>query len=219
MTNTYRGVVFDLDGTLIDSLEEIATATNQILEASGHPTHPIEAYKYFAGYGARVLIERAAPPEVTADPEKLEELLNRFLALYHELTGTISKPYDGIAEMLTALVNKGLKIFVLTNKPHDSACECVEDLMPDWTFDMTLGARDDVPKKPHPAGAIEILEATGIKGEEMLYLGDTSVDMETAKGAGMVPVGVLWGFRERAELEESGARHIISHPLELLKLL
>ena len=219
MTQTYKGVVFDLDGTLIDSLVEIATATNQILKEAGHPTHEVEAYKYFAGYGARVLIERAAPPEITADAKKLNSLLDRFLVLYHHLTGTIARPYDGIPEMLTGLTERGLRLFVLTNKPHESAGECVQDLMPEWTFDQVIGARDGIPTKPHPAGALEILETTGIKGEEMLYLGDTSVDMETAIGAGMVPVGVLWGFRERKELEESGAQHLISHPMDLMKLL
>jgi len=219
MTQNIKGVVFDLDGTLIDSLEEIATATNRTLEASGYPTHPIDAYKYFAGHGARVLMERAAPQEVVADTGQFEPLLERFLALYHQLTGTIAHPYEGIAELLTALTEKGLKLFVLTNKPHASAGECVKGLMPHWAFTQILGARDNVPKKPDPAGAFEILETTGIKGEEMLYLGDTAVDMKTASGAGMVPVGVLWGFRERKELEESGARHLISHPLELLELL
>ncbi|WP_300667322.1 HAD family hydrolase [Desulfoluna sp.] len=219
MKNTYRGVVFDLDGTLIDSLEEIATATNHTLEGSGLPPHPRDAYKYFAGHGARVLMERAAPKEVVSDPEQFEPLLERFLAYYHQLTGTIARPYDGIPEMLTALTNRGLKLFVLTNKPHESAGECVTELMPDWTFTQILGARDNVPKKPDPTGAIELLDTTGIKGEEMLYLGDTAVDMKTASGAGMVPVGVLWGFREREELEQSGARHLIAHPLELLDLL
>lgn len=219
MTKKFQGVVFDLDGTLIDSLKEIATATNRILDESGYPTHPIDAYKYFAGHGARVLVERAAPKEVVTDPAKFEPLLDRFLTLYHQLTGTIAHPYAGIPELLSALTEKGLKIFVLTNKPHASARECVEDLMPHWRFTQILGARDNVPRKPDPAGALEILETTGIKGEEMLYLGDTAVDMNTAKGAGMVPVGVLWGFREKEELEQSGARHLISHPLELLELL
>lgn len=219
MTKHYKGVVFDLDGTLIDSLEEIATATNRTLEAFGYPTHPIDAYKYFAGHGARVLVERAAPKEVVADPARFNPLLEKFLTVYHQLSGTIAGLYDGIAELLTGLTEKGLQIFVLTNKPHASARECVEGLMPHWAFTQILGARENVPRKPDPTGALEILETTGIKGEEMLYLGDTAVDMKTATGAGMVPVGVLWGFRERKELEESGARHLIAHPLELMELL
>ncbi|SCX78760.1 HAD family hydrolase [Desulfoluna spongiiphila] len=219
MTSKIKGVVFDLDGTLIDSLEEIATATNRTLEAFGYPTHPEEAFKYFAGHGARVLVERAAPKDVVADPHRFEPLLERFLSAYHRLTGTIAHPYEGIPDLLTALAERGIKLFVLTNKPHESAGECVADIMPHWAFDQVLGARDNVPRKPDPAGAVEILETTGIKGEEMLYLGDTAVDMKTAVGAGMVPVGVLWGFRERKELEESGAKHLINHPLELLELL
>lgn len=219
MTQAYKGVVFDLDGTLINSLDEISTVTNTVLKEAGLPTHPVDAYKYFAGGGARILLERAVPAEVAQDPEKFEPIFEKLLVIYEKLSGTIAKPYDGIDEMLSALAERGIRLHVLSNKPHEGTLTCVKELLPKHNFDLIYGARDGVPKKPHPQGAIDILEETGIEPEKMLYLGDTAVDMETACGAKMIPVGVLWGFRKRDELEESGAQHIIETPLDLLNLL
>lgn len=219
MPHTCQGVVFDLDGTLIDSLEEIATAANRILGEAGLPTHPTSAYKHFVGNGSRILMERAAPPEVVANPDTFNALLKRFLSFYHGLSGTIARPYEGIPELLTALTDRGITLYVLSNKPHEATRGCVEALLPHWPFQLVLGARESVPVKPDPTGALEIIGTSGIPGPAMLYLGDTAVDMVTALGAGMVPVGVLWGFREKEELVKSGARHIIAHPLELLPLL
>ena len=219
MTTTYKGVVFDLDGTLINSVEEIAHVTNTVLKEAGLPTHPSDAYKYFAGNGAQILLERATPAEVVADAKRFEPLYQRMLTVYDELSGTLAKPYDGINALLAALSKKGVKLHVLSNKPHEATLECVNTLLPGHSFDLIYGARDGVPKKPHPQGAMDILKETAIAPSEMLYLGDTAVDMEAACRARMVAVVVLWGFRERDELEKSGASHIIGSPLELLNLL
>lgn len=216
---TIRGVVFDLDGTLIDSLEEIATAANKSLAGAGYPEHPTAAYRDFIGHGARVLLERALPETFAIDPETVEKVLDGFLQVYEETSGTISTLYPGIDTLLDALTEKGISLFILSNKPHAFAQRCAQHLLSRWSFDLILGEREEIPRKPDPAGAMEILNTSGIRSEECLYLGDTAVDMQTAKAAGMTSVGVLWGFRGKAELRAAGATHIIEHPMDLMDLL
>jgi phosphoglycolate phosphatase len=214
----YKAVLFDLDGTLLDTLEDLGNASNRVLQSQGFPTHPINAYRYFVGDGAKTLIHRILP-ENQRNEEMIERCLNIFREDYGQNWNIRTRPYDGVPEMLDTLQAKELKLSILTNKPHEFTIHCVSSLLPDWHFDIVYGQRDGVPRKPDPAGAIEIAENLHIPPEEFLYLGDTGTDMRTAVAAGMHPVGVLWGFRQKKELEENGAQVLIEHPSEFIGIL
>jgi phosphoglycolate phosphatase len=214
---SWKGVIFDLDGTLLDTREDIADAMNRVLADLGFPTHPYDSYNYYVGDGAATLVRRALPPE-KQDDATLRECLARFLADYGVNWNIKTKPYNGIAEMLSGLQDLGTKLAVLTNKPAPTAARCVEEYLPRWRFDAVLGQTDGLPKKPDPTGALQIAEQLALGPAEILYLGDTATDMETAIRAGMYPVGALWGFRPRRELLESGARALVQVPGDLLTL-
>jgi phosphoglycolate phosphatase len=215
---TCKAIIFDLDGTLLDTLDDLGNAVNRVLFHMGFPTHAIDEYRSFIGDGAEKLIYRALP-EQNRDEVTVRTCLTAFREDYHKNRNVNTRPYEGIPALLDALKERGLKLAVLSNKPHDTTNLCVTELLPGWRFDAVLGHRDETPHKPDPAGALEISRLLNIPPEEFLYLGDSGVDMETAIAAGMFPVGVLWGFREAEELEESGARALISNPLEVLRLL
>jgi len=214
----YRAIIFDLDGTLLDTLEDLADTANRVLAARGFPTHEVDAYRYFVGDGAAMLIRRVLPEE-HRDDETHRTCLEAFLREYGQSWKVKTRPYDGVPEMLDALAARGLKMSILSNKPHEFTGQCVDELLPDWTFDLVLGQRYEVPRKPDPAGALEVAENLAIPPADFLYLGDTATDMKTAVAAGMFPVGALWGFRPAEELRESGARVLIERPMEVLELL
>ena len=214
----YRAVIFDLDGTLLNTLDDLGNAMNRTLQQEGFPTHPIDAYRYFVGNGARKLVARVLP-ETRRDQETIERCLTGFRADYAEHWNVKTKPYDNVPDMLNALTSRGLKLAVLSNKPDADTKRCVAELLPDWTFAIALGQRDGVPHKPDPIGAHDIAAYLQVSAAECLYVGDTSVDMQTAVAARMFAVGVLWGFRPRQELEESGAQALLTHPLDILELL
>lgn len=211
-------VVFDLDGTLLDSLTDIADAANDVLLRQGCAAHPVNAYRAFIGNGVKILFERALPPD-QQDASIVETCVHDFAEAYRKCEGQHTTVFAGIPELLTALADLPVKTAVLSNKPHALAVPCVEEFLPQWPFDLVLGQRDHVPPKPDPSGALEILQATGAVASSSLYLGDTAVDMQTATAAGMVAVGVSWGFRPPEELVEGGAQHVINHPTEMLSLL
>ncbi len=215
----FKAVVFDLDGTLLDTLRDLALSMNRVLERNGLPVHPEDRYRYFVGDGASTLVRRAVPEDVRNDEEALKRLHRQFLQDYAEHWDSNTRLYPGIEEMLDALESKDLRLAVLSNKPHEFTQLCVKRFLGSWNFDMVLGDRPGVPRKPDPAGAMEIANAFGVVPESCLYLGDTSIDMTTATRAGMFPVGVLWGFRDRQELEESGARAIVAKPQEVLEFI
>jgi len=215
---TYHASIFDLDGTLLNTLTDLGNAVNRVLADMEFPVHPIEDYRLFVGNGAEQLIYRALP-ENNRDDRTIRTCLNAFLDDYHQNWNIHTRPYQGIPELLKALKNRGFKLAVLSNKPHDTTNLCVSELLPRWRFDMVLGHRVGAPHKPNPAGALEIAHFLNIAPEAFLYLGDSGVDMKTARAASMFPVGVLWGFREADELEQSGAQVLISHPLDVLDLL
>jgi phosphoglycolate phosphatase len=214
----FAAVVFDLDGTLLDTLEDLGDAMNRILTHRGFTAHPIEAYKYFVGDGSAVLVERALP-ESARGSETYRECLSAFMADYDQSWKVKTRLYEGIPELLDSLTALEVKMAILSNKSHRFTVDCVQDLLSKWQFDAVFGLREAVPRKPDPAGALEIASLLGIPSDRMLYLGDTAIDMQTAVSAGMFPVGALWGFRTRRELQESGGRVLIRQPGELLQLL
>ena len=214
----YKAVIFDLDGTLLDTLEDLADSVNHVLQNKGLPTHPTEAFRYFVGNGAAMVVSRALPPEKRND-ELTADCLEAFLKEYNCNWNIKTKPYNGISELLDTLTAKHIEMAVLTNKPQHFAELCVQEFLSSWQFTVILGQRDGFPMKPDPAGPREIARCLDIPSQEFLYLGDSDADMRTAVSANMFPVGALWGFRSEKELRESGAVEVISRPTELLKFV
>ena len=215
----YKAVIFDLDGTLLDTLEDLADALNFVLQDKGLPTHPTEAFRYFVGNGAANIVKRALPPENRNDKELTADCLEEFLKEYHRNWNRKTKPYDGVSELLDVLTAKQIEMAVLTNKPQNFAELCIQEFLSDWKFRMVIGQRDGFPLKPDPAGPREIARCLDIPPEEFLYLGDSDADMKTAVAANMFPVGALWGFRPEKELRESGALEVIAQPTDFLKFV
>lgn len=214
----FKACIFDLDGTLADTIESIWYSSNEALAAVGLPPQPMDDYKYYAGDGAKVLIERA----LTAAGDINLAHFDRAYAVYGDFfkkdcTYKVTV-FDGMKETLDALKARGLKLAVLSNKPHARSIDVVNKLFGEGYFDMVRGQVDGVPRKPAPDGAVKIAEAFGVRPDECLYVGDTNTDMQTGRGAGMYTVGVLWGFRPRKELEENRAMEIISRPSQLLEI-
>lgn len=218
MTGARHAVVFDLDGTLLDSLEDIANASNAVLEEIGRRPHPVEDYRAFVGSGVAVLFERALAAEAP-DRALIERCSRLFAAEYAKTWNVHTHPFAGVPELLDALADRGLPMGVLSNKPHDFACKCVEELLSNWTFGAVYGQREGVPKKPDPTAALQTAAELGVPPAECLYLGDSPVDMQTALAAGMFPVGAAWGFRSVEQLTEAGAARIARVPGEVLELL
>lgn len=211
-------IVFDLDGTLLNSLEDLADSANWVLEQHGFPTHPVDAYRYFVGDGVRKLIERILPPEERTDA-RIEQCRQEFVTYYKVHMEDKTSVYEGITELLVELKNRGLKIAVATNKVHVAVAPLMAKYFPNICFDAMIGQREGVPVKPAPQIMFDILKETGCEPSEALHVGDTATDMQLAHNAGVTPVGVLWGYRPLEELQESGAKFIIEKPEDLLGLL
>jgi len=213
----FRAVIFDLDGTLLNTLADLAHAHNRVLQELGLPDHPIDAYKEFIGNGARKCIERSLP-EAYRRREIIEQGLviqQREYALnWHEN----SKPYAGIDDLLKALRQKGVYLAVLSNKDDKFTQQCVAFFFPHIVFDRIQGFSEKVLHKPDPQGALNVADYLKCTPAQILLLGDSEVDIATATAAGMYPVGALWGFRSEQELVMSGARRTIDHPLKLMQL-
>lgn len=211
--------IFDLDGTLADTVESIAHAINRGLEYFGYGVRPVEEYKYYAGDGLDVALQRALARAGDTSGRFLQEgipLVRRWLAeepLYHV------RPYPGIPETLAKMKELSLSMAVLSNKPHREAVQVVETLFGKGYFDRIQGQEEGIPRKPDPTGARKICRELGAAPGSCLYIGDTDTDMLTGNRAGMYTVGVSWGFREVSELKESGARTIIHEPGGLLSLV
>ena len=213
----YKAVIFDLDGTLVDSLADLSDSVNLMLESYGFPTHEMEKYRYFVGNGSKKLMERTLPRDKAASAQFVEEALVKYKAIYKDRLLEKTRPYNGVLELLAELKSRGIPLAVCTNKHNDAALTIVKILFAPGTFEEVLGDRPGFPKKPNPATPLEIASHLGVKPDEVAYLGDTSVDMETAVHAGFLPVGVLWGFRPEEELVKSGAKILLKAPLELLE--
>jgi len=214
----YEAVVFDLDGTLLDTLDDLADSLNRVLRDRGLRTHPQEAYRYFVGNGVTALVSRALPPEKRKD-ELITDCLEAFRKEYGRNWNVKTRPYEGVPELLDALAARHVQMAVLTNKPQHFAELCVQEFFSNWKFAAILGQRDGIPLKPDPAGPQAIARSLNIPPQEFLYLGDSEVVMRTAVYAGMFPVGALWGFRPEKELREHGAVVVINRPMELLKFV
>ena len=211
-------IVFDLDGTLLNSLEDLADSANWVLEQHGFPTHPVDAYRYFVGDGVRKLIERILPQEERTEA-RIEQCRQEFVAYYKVHMEDKTSVYEGITELLVELKNRGLKIAVATNKVHIAVKPLMEKYFPEIRFDSMIGQREGIPVKPAPQIMFDILRETGCEPSEALHVGDTATDMQLAHNAGVTPVGVLWGYRPLKELQEAGAKFIIEKPEELLGLV
>ena len=209
-----RAVLFDLDGTLLDTLADIAVSMNRALMDNGFPEHPIDAYRYFVGDGVKTLARR-----VTGLNEGFEAVLKAYQAHYALERRNRTRPYEGIQEMLESLSILKLPLCVFSNKPHTDTLDVVKGYFPKIAFASVRGQMEGVPVKPDPQGALQIARELFLDPSDFLYVGDTGVDMDCANAAGMVPVGALWGFRTREELLEHGAKHLIAHPAELLALI
>ena len=207
-------IIFDLDGTLIDSLADLAEAINRMLDEHDYPRRDLAVFPEFIGDGMRKLVERALPEEVRTDAiidACVLDYQRHYETLWHDQT----VPYPGIVEVLAELRRRGVPLGVLSNKPQRFTELCCTHFFPDC-FDLVLGARESVPRKPHPAAASDISERFGLPLANCAYVGDSGIDMEFATRAGMHGIGVRWGFRGEAELRANGARVIISDPAELL---
>lgn len=213
-----QAVIFDLDGTLLNSLEDLADAMNAVLGAATLPGHPLDAYRYFVGEGIETLVRRALP-ENHRDEAAVARFVAAMAAEYDRRCLVKTRPYPGVPALLDALTARGVPMAVLSNKPHGPTVEMVAALLGSWTFAAVLGARPGVPKKPDPAGARELAGLLGLPAAAIVYVGDTATDMATAAAAGMFGVGVLWGFRTAEELRAAGARALVGEPRELLVLV
>lgn len=211
-----KAVIFDLDGTLSDSIASMKYCGDRALAPFGYGPFPESAYKYFVGDGAANLVKRALVAAGDTELVHFEEAFALYKEYFAEDCMYQVKPYREIPELLEELKRQGLKIAVLSNKPHDQTIDVIETLFGKDYFDMIQGQKDGLPIKPDPSGVFVILKEFGLTADDILYLGDTATDMKTGKSAGAFTVGALWGFRDRKELEEGHADAIISHPLQLL---
>ncbi|HPM41029.1 MAG TPA: HAD family hydrolase [bacterium] len=214
----FKAVIFDLDGTLLDTLDDITEAANGALRGMGFPTHPREAYKTFVGEGMGSLAKQALP-EGRRDDATVAAWIPRVKESFRRSWPTKTRPYDGIPELLDSLVARELKIAILSNRPDDLTKLMAGSMLARWKFSSIHGAKEGNPSKPDPTVAKRIAADLGVAPRECLFLGDSNVDMQAAAAAGMYPVGALWGFRTKEELLAHGARKLVSNPTELLELL
>jgi phosphoglycolate phosphatase len=213
----FRAVIFDLDGTLADTLEDIADAMNRTLAANGYPTHGYETYRFLVGRGLKNLVARSLPEEA-GNETLVEQCHARMLADYTENYINKTRPYKGIPELLEGLFQRAVKMAVLSNKNDTITRKICCKLFPQRYFDVILGSTARFPHKPNPEAALFLAEKMEIPPGEIAYLGDSDVDMQTATAAGFYAVGAGWGFRPEEELWNSGAQKLIRHPEELLSL-
>lgn len=213
-----KAFIFDLDGTLIDSLADLAEAINRMLVENGYPPQPMQVFPRYIGDGVKALVERAIPAEALP-AENLDARVADYQRHYTDTWHDKTTPYMGIIEVLEELQSRDIKLAVLSNKPQAFTQLCCDHFFPQTKFHAVIGARDGVPRKPHPAGALEICQILDVQPSECVYIGDSGIDMELAVNAGMFPAGVSWGFRGEAELLAHGAQLIVRHPDDLLCLV
>jgi phosphoglycolate phosphatase len=216
MYKKYRAIIFDLDGTLVNSIPDIADSMNVVLSGYGYPQYTHNQYKYFVGNGIRRLVERCVPPEYLT-PENEENIYRTMVEVYGNNCINKTRVYKGIYELLDGLSSKGIKKAILSNKTDSITQKICGRLFENNCFDIILGATDSFPKKPNPESALFVAERLSVSPDEVFYMGDTSIDMETACAAGFFPAGVSWGFRPAEELTAFGAKFIVNNPCDCLR--
>ncbi len=218
----YKACIFDLDGTLANTLDSIAFFANEALEKCGYPPIGAQKYRYLVGNGANRLMHRMLDT-VCGENNYTEDDITKLRTVYDELYENdptyIVTDYSGMHEAVSSLKQRGLRLAVLSNKPHNCTTAIVSALFEDGMFDLCYGQRPQVARKPAPQGALLIADELGVKPQECLYIGDTNTDMQTGAAAGMDTAGVLWGFRDRKELEENHAKYVVEHPEEIVKIV
>ena len=210
-----RAIIFDLDGTLLDTLEDIAISANFVLASYGKKSIALDDFRYLVGEGALKLMQNT----LGIDKNEAQKALVLFEKYYANQYNQNTKLYDGIGKLLTFLKKKDFKMAILSNKPDSFTKLCGIKYLRNWDFDAVYGIREGVSRKPDASGAIEILKELHVEPRECLFMGDTKIDMITAKSAGIDSIGVLWGFRDRQELEENGAKYIVQTPMDAVKLI
>ncbi len=216
--NGCKALIFDLDGTLLYTLEDIARAVNISLSRYGYPGHETEDYRKKVGWGLFETVKRSMPTD-RRDAVYVEPVLQALIEEYRKNPVVHTAPYDGIETVLDILEEKGLPKCILSNKEDSLTGRIVTEVLAKWSFFKVQGSRDDVPKKPHPSAALAMAASLGIDVSKILFVGDSAVDVETAKRAGMCSIGVLWGYKDREEIEAAGPACIVSSPQELGKIL
>lgn len=213
-----RGIIFDLDGTLLDTLQDIADSVNHVMRRHAFPEHDASAIQSFIGDGAEMLIRRALPAGQRTE-ERVTACLKAFLQEYEDRLGNHTRPYVGIHRMLNAIQAAGIHMAVFSNKPHVFTEQCVERFLGKWRFVRVLGQSSRFPKKPDPAGAMAI--AAGLQEDpgRIIYAGDSATDIQTALAAGMIPLGVAWGFGPGSELVAAGCRFLAHQPADVLTFI
>ena len=216
----FRAAIFDMDGTLVNTLEDLADSVNEMLEHFNLPTKTIDEIRLAVGNGALKLMERTILLGDKADDKNfLIDALNYYDGCYKRRLLNKTKPYDGIIDFLAELNAKKIPLGICTNKQHFAAVEIAEKILAPIKFDAVIGDKRDTPKKPDPTNALLIAKSFNVKPKDIAYFGDTAVDVQTAINAGFFPIGVTWGFRPESELVETGAKIIVHHPSEILNLI
>ena len=210
-------LIFDLDGTLLNTIADLAQSTNHALEKNGFPPHETDEYRFFVGNGINKLFERALPPKARTE-ENIGLIRKDFLTFYDRHNTDYSQPYPGIPQLLRTLQGKGFRLAVASNKYQAATGKLIRHFFPDIRFVAVFGQRENVPTKPDPQVVHEIISLAGTAKTDVLYVGDSGVDMQTALNAGVDAAGVTWGFRPRTELEAFHPRCIVDHPEDILPL-
>lgn len=215
----FKGVIFDLDGTMVNSLEDLADSMNTVLQRNNFPTHTLAAYKQFIGNGIRNLIWKSLPETYRSDELLIDTCYNLMIDDYRTNCVNKTRPYDGIIQLLDELEARNLKLAVFSNKADEFTRKIVLALFPKWKFEAIVGLSNEAYRKPNPSVPFQISEKFGISQNQIIYMGDSGVDMQTAVNAGMYAVGALWGFRTKEELTLNGAKYLLNNPLDLLEII
>lgn len=218
MISMYKAIIFDLDGTLLNTIEDICDSLNIALRKYGFATHSVAETKLFVGSGVRIMVERALHDEEHSETDN-ELVLKNYLEEYSKRQANKTRPYDGTIEMIKELRQRGFKIGLLSNKPHEDTIKIIDKYFGLGLFDIVLGQRAGIPIKPDPTALYEIIEKLGVDKEQCLFVGDSDVDMKTALNAEMDKIAVLWGFRSRDIIQEYSPNYIIERPQELLSII